>query len=138
MKSLISFHYYNYYSNYSISLPIPLEIQTIYSKLGKDYIGFEIWKYDSKKIEKLKSKKYVKPMDIDIVKSIFEQEIKKYYSSEIIESSFDENKLLSNENYYAYITKRPYTIPNGMIKYKAELFLVIDITSKNIYVFEIH
>ena len=45
-------HFYTYYSNYKITIPMPSVKENIYHNQGIDHSSFEIWYYNDSEINK--------------------------------------------------------------------------------------
>ena len=122
----------NFYILYKYKMLIPKSNNTkiIKDSRGIDYVSFQIWEYDSKKINKIKNKKCFKKIknkdDILKVTNIYKKRITGLFilEEELLNNHFNNNELIKKGNYYCY--KR---ISDD------ELFIIVDISNNKLYTF---
>ncbi len=117
--------------NWKIFLPKPKSIDVIYNYDFRKGIDFEIWNYNSKKVNKIIKNKHFKPMNVEYVKD----KMLKYYErvneeqNKLLEENLNMDDILVENNYYAYIQE------NDDPKYMHFLILILDVKTNKMYLF---
>ena len=123
----------NFYILYRFKLLIPKPNNTkiIKDSRGIDYVSFQIWEYDQKKINNIKNKKCFKKIkgkeDILKITNIYKKRITGLFilEEELLNNNFNNNELIKKNNYYCYKKVSDYDY----------IFMILDISKNKLYVF---